>query len=200
MREMIIRFFFAIWSVQSLGILVYATDYCGNNLSFQFQDSTSETRDCAWVRYSEDNVRQDICQRSDVRTECPYSCGICCENNPSYTLVVPNGSTKGCFWFISEEDGGGYWCDIEWEETGEKVRDVCPVSCNNCPTKVKLIKGAAVGSETKGSSFPYAAVLGSIGGGLVLVGGMVLYRLKSRRHDDDLTFIEFLMTPSEWFA
>lgn len=199
---MIKRLIFAIYSIQSLVLLVHATDYCGNNLSFLLKDSSSKTRDCTWVRYAEETVRQDVCQRSDVRSECPYSCGICCENNPSYSLVVPNGSTKGCYWFISEEDGGGYWCNIEWEETGEKIRDVCPVSCKHCPTKVKLINGATAAAlqENGSKSFPYAIVFGSIGGGLVLVGGLVLHRLKSRREDDDMTFIEFLVTPSEWFG
>jgi hypothetical protein len=76
---MIKRLIFAIYSIQSLVLLVHAADYCGNDLSFLFKDSSSETRDCTWVRYAEETVRQDVCQRSDVRSECPYSCGICCE-------------------------------------------------------------------------------------------------------------------------
>mmetsp|Transcript_5251 Transcript_5251/g.10009 ORF Transcript_5251/g.10009 Transcript_5251/m.10009 type:complete len:204 (-) Transcript_5251:2099-2710(-) len=203
MRELI-RVFFAIWSFHSLAILVYANDsYCGNNLSFQFPDpTTSEPRDCIWVRYAEENIRQDFCQRSDIRSKCPYSCGICCENNPSFTLAVPNGGTKSCFWFLSNEVGGGYWCSIDWEETGEKIKDVCPVSCNNCPTTIKLINGAAAAEieDDDSSAFPYAVVFGSVGGGLVLLGAIVLYRFKKQRPEDDLTFIQFIMTPSEWFA
>ena len=188
----------------------HGDNFCKNNDSFNFRYD-GRSRGCQWVRDVFEGTRQEVCQRSNVRENCEYSCGICCEDNPSYTLQIPNGKTKSCIWIgnlENELEKHGYWCGFEWEGTGQKVDDVCPVSCKNCPIEVKVFGAAApeilkAQKQVEKVSFPYAIVFGSVGGGLltVLAIGMILLRRNRYKiEEDDISFVEFVMTPSEWLA
>ena len=180
--------------------------FCKNDDSFTFKYD-GRNQDCQWVRDVFEGTRQEVCQQPDVRKNCQYSCGICCEDNPFYTLVNRNGKTQTCEWLGSRgnDDEHYYWCNFEWEETGQRVTDVCPVSCKNCPAFVKVFtvvaaaETAPTSDNIKKNAFPFYYVFGAIGGAAAIVAGLVLFRFR-RYEDDDLTFSQFVMTPSEWFA
>ena len=144
----------------------------------------------------------------------PVFLWICCEDNPLYTLVNRIGKTQTCEWIGSRpnDDELYYWCNFEWEETGLRVTDVCPVSCKSCPVFVNVFKVVAA-AETAPTSdnikknvFPFYYVFGAIGGAATtIVAGLVILIFRFRRRyrsneDDDLTSSQFVMTPSEWFA
>jgi len=189
--------------------------FCENNDSFNFKYD-GRNQDCQWIRNVFEGTRQEVCQQSDVRENCKFSCGMCCDDNPLYTLVNNNGKTKTCEWIGKREnDQRQYWCNFEWEETRQRVTDVCPVSCQSCPALVKVFAFAATETaatldNVKKNSFPFYYVYGAIGCAAAVVASLVLYRYKrSSRHkgssryneeDDDLTFSQFVMKPSEWFA
>lgn len=89
----------------------------------------------------------------------------------------------------------------------KRVTDVCPVSCKSCPAFVSVFVGAAAETapileNADKNAFPFYYVFGAIGGAITVVAGLVLFRFRRYRYneDDDLTFSQFVMTPSEWLA
>jgi len=109
-----------------------------------------------------------------------------------------------CDWYgFQDKEEKDLYCNYEYLDSGLRFRDICPVSCENCPSRVKLlnkvIAGAAAGSPDGETPFPYAIVLGTTCPVVVLLIGLI-YRKRRAVMEDDMTFAEFLVTPSEWFA
>ena len=75
------------------------------------------------------------------------------------------------------------------------------------PTPATSNRTASVTNhKAKTSAFPFYYVFGAIGGVSVLIAGTVLYRYNRYNYsdrvsdEDDMSFTEFVMTPSEWFG
>jgi len=85
-------------------------------------------RDCCWLRqkYTKRVLEGDHCDREDVRSACPYTCGEClptCEDD----------SNRSCD-FIWEEhpDDTEPFCGGEHDPAGNNIL-YCPRACKACP-------------------------------------------------------------------
>ena len=96
-------------------------------------DYDGQGHGCQWIRNKEER-RVDLCQETEVRSQCPQTCGICCENNPDYKFENNLKEMKSCFWLGQQENRQQKYCDTH--NNGEMVRNMCPLACDFCQDKV----------------------------------------------------------------
>ena len=113
-----------------------SSSICKNDSTFKFiREGT--TRGCGWIRKQSDDIRQGVCQNSDIRSQCKVSCGICCEDDPDYFFVI-NDHPRYCPWFGKKPIRINTYCGRKSYLNGAQVRNVCPKACNNCPSFISL--------------------------------------------------------------
>ena len=109
---------------------------CENDSTFSFiHEGTS--RGCGWIRKQGDNLRQDLCQDNDIRSQCKVSCGVCCEDDPDYVFAI-DGHDRQCSWFGKKPIRINTYCGKKFYLNGAQVRNVCPEACGNCPSFISL--------------------------------------------------------------
>lgn len=102
---------------------------CLNDQLFKFDyDATFLT--CEQIG-EEERRRIKLCQVEKVRQSCPQSCGICCENDPTYIFQTEYSSDQNCKWLGKHDIRSFLYCD-ENNHNGRKVSDACPKACNAC--------------------------------------------------------------------
>ncbi|GFH49641.1 predicted protein [Chaetoceros tenuissimus] len=138
----------------SLGSTAFSA-LCSNNSSFQFTHS-SKSRDCLWLKNQDDSIREPLCRDSAIRSNCSFSCGLCCNDNPFARFVI-NGNSRSCSWIAMKDRRKNRFCDEIYG--GKFVKDECPVTCNNCPSFISLSEPTSTTSTapTITTSFPTAA-------------------------------------------
>jgi hypothetical protein len=118
---------------------------CMNNDDYYFTDSLSPESTnitCNWIRL-ETERRNEYCQYQAVHVNCPLSCGVCCEDDPSYTFNAPfaeGSKTKDCEWVGKKFLRQQKYCSGEVDESdpfveyqgGKWIREACPKACNFC--------------------------------------------------------------------
>ncbi len=105
---------------------------CFNDDRYIYKDHPKMT--CKWIRWKEIR-RTSLCKESEVRSACPQTCGICCENDPTYLFSVHKHLNVSCTW-IEEHQYYSSLCNTF--SNGRMVRDGCPVVCNFCKEFVPL--------------------------------------------------------------
>jgi hypothetical protein len=106
---------------------------CLNNPDYVYDD---EGHGCQWIR-NEESRRTSLCLETEVRTQCPQTCGICCENNPEYEFFNSKGVAKHCTWLDKTELRRQLkFCDTFNNE--EMVRNMCPLACDFCQELVPV--------------------------------------------------------------
>merc|ERR1711862_584682 len=90
---------------------------------------------CRWIRRDEDR-RVTWCMEPGVHEGCPYTCGLYCRDDPSYTFVANNGIERGCKWLSQKSDRQDRYCDKY--KNGSMVRYACPNTCNYCEEYVSF--------------------------------------------------------------
>ena len=113
---------------------------CKNDSTFSFTHEGT-TRGCGWIRKLSDDIRQDVCQDNDIRSQCKVSCGICCEDDPDYFSVI-DGVERYCSWFGKKAIRINTYCGKKFYLNGAQLRNVCPEACGNCPSFISLEKPA----------------------------------------------------------
>jgi hypothetical protein len=109
---------------------------CINDVTYTHDDPEQT---CSWIRWKEER-RQSLCQIEIVRTKCPQTCGLCCEDDASYTFLNRSSKMKDCAWIIaSSQERKDLYCSLH--KNGRMVRDGCPSACNVCQAEVKLPEG-----------------------------------------------------------
>jgi hypothetical protein len=109
---------------------------CLNSPTYRY-DHDDQGHGCQWIRNKEDR-RISLCQESEVREECPQTCGICCENNPDYKFQNKLGEMKSCKWLGKNEVRQDKYCDTY--NNKNMVKDMCPLACDFCQSEVKVSK------------------------------------------------------------
>jgi arylsulfatase A-like enzyme len=111
----------------------FAIDACTNNDDYEItsQDENSEEKeyrceDFRWYTV----LREELCAREDVHLNCPDSCGVCCQDDPSFVITRPNGSNENCSWLEDDEFRREEWCNTM--SNGQFVRDACKKTCKVC--------------------------------------------------------------------
>ena len=100
---------------------------CVNDSDYRWNGSKNQS--CKWIRNIESR-RQEYCREQGVRDACPQSCGLCCENDSSYTFTSSEGRVRGCWYVGRTAEQKQKYCDKYLNK--RMVRDACPVSCDRC--------------------------------------------------------------------
>ena len=97
-------------------------DLCKNNVDYVVPWGEEKGHGCLWVK-SEDMIRQRYCQSNIVKTQCPFSCGECCDDNPSFTFsTTENDGKRDCNWLAKQvRSESEKYC--KKEVGGRKVHD-----------------------------------------------------------------------------
>jgi len=98
---------------------------CLNSPSYYYLE---EARTCNWIDMKSSR-RKTFCQQKDVWQNCPLVCGVCCEDDPTFSFYV-NAFRYDCGW-VEQSNTGITYCN---DDSG--VFEACPKSCNNCRTDV----------------------------------------------------------------
>jgi hypothetical protein len=85
---------------------------CANDHSFRFSHGNMQ-RDCQWVRDAQEGLREDLCRDLSIRDKCVYSCGVCCEDNPFYSVPgAANIQYSSCRWLGRKEERKMGWTKL----------------------------------------------------------------------------------------
>mmetsp|Transcript_22282 Transcript_22282/g.27315 ORF Transcript_22282/g.27315 Transcript_22282/m.27315 type:complete len:134 (+) Transcript_22282:1147-1548(+) len=100
---------------------------CQNNNEWYWFGAPKVT--CRWIRNKELR-RNDFCNRNEVvKEECPQSCGVCCEDDDTYS-ISKSDSGKNCEWIGLLPSRIERLCS-EFKN-GRRVDDACPKTCGMC--------------------------------------------------------------------
>jgi len=103
---------------------------CLDKSEYRYADFEYQT--CGWIRSTESR-REKLCVDAEVATNCPFTCGYCCEDDSNYQFFNNMKQQKGCEW-ISTLTLQKVYCS-SWR-SGQMVQDACPKVCNFCPAKL----------------------------------------------------------------
>ena len=106
-------------------------EICLNDRTFFYQDPK---KTCQWVRFKESR-RQEYCKINSVKTNCPQSCGYCCDNDLDYSFKNFEGIGVKCYWVGKKQRRKNAYCDKF--KNGRKVSDACPLACDQCKDPIK---------------------------------------------------------------
>jgi len=117
---------------------------CFNNDAYLYKDDPEKT--CKWIQKVEKR-RTRLCQNLDVHTECPKSCGVCCEDDFNYEFTIREGNEaqKDCSWLAKQDEAQrNFYCGDNGDENyskwqnGYMIRDACRSTCGICLTLIEL--------------------------------------------------------------
>jgi len=123
---------------------------CINDDDFRIDDD--DDKSCKWVRNQEPR-RQRNCKRDDVHNNCPISCGLCCEDDPTYTFDAGESTGERCCAWIAEHPDSRTDTYCDKYISGQMVRNACPKTCGLCKDYVSVEPSSPpTRSPTKGPS------------------------------------------------
>lgn len=154
---------------------------CLNNEAYKY---SSSNQTCDWIRWNEGR-RQDLCQLEEIRSNCPQSCGLCCDDDPFFEFSDGSSITRNCTWI--EEFSMHEYCDRRRNNTTVKFR--CPLACDICKTEVHIIKdppppppNASNSNNTNNTGI----IIGSVMSAISVLGVIALH--KRCRNKDEVTY------------
>uniref|UniRef100_A0A7S3QGJ4 ShKT domain-containing protein n=1 Tax=Chaetoceros debilis TaxID=122233 RepID=A0A7S3QGJ4_9STRA len=86
---------------------------------------------CHWMGL-DDTRRSVFCQSEEVRNNCPFSCGECCEDDVQYTFTVKRGLQKKCKWLGQKTVRQERYCNVVMDDHGSAVSAGCQAACGTC--------------------------------------------------------------------
>jgi len=95
---------------------------CTNDKSFQLKNN----KKCAWIGNGSEKRRSKHCKNNNVRMSCPVTCGICCEDDPTFTFKINRGVMKGCDWIDEKKPKRMEYCKKLY------ISSSCPIKCDDC--------------------------------------------------------------------
>ena len=108
---------------------------CKNDVDFRFQSEAKKS--CNWIKRYEDRRQEHCSLYSEVREACPHTCGMCCQDDETYSFVNNIGEEKTCDWLTHPIKGKKRReAHCETYDNGSMVRNACQVSCDFCFEKV----------------------------------------------------------------
>ena len=120
---------------------------CINENGYRYRGDN--VKSCSWIRRKEGRRKRLCSRRFEVRTNCPQTCGVCCENDDSFIFPTEkNGKKKviTCQWIQKWQVRQAVWCKRRYD--GMSIREICPKSCKKCKrfVPVQLVPGFFVKS------------------------------------------------------
>ncbi len=127
----------------ALAFLPVAFSACLNDQTYKYPGET-RPRSCANIRIKEER-RQKLCLLDEVRTACPQTCGLCCDDDPDFEfplLKMPGNPLRDCTWIDKNENNVDIrrdnYCGIENFLGPTTIRNMCPKACDFCQEEVTL--------------------------------------------------------------
>jgi len=118
----------------------HATFTCSNDADYRYSNDTKKS--CAWISYKPGR-RKRHCVEEEVVNACPISCGLCCEDDLTFTFVTNAGKKQHCAWIA------------ENPEMREKnlcrsraIRNHCTLACNICYDKERVVDELPINDDT----------------------------------------------------
>jgi len=99
---------------------------CLNSNSYRYNGSSKIS--CNWIRTDEDR-RIRYCRIAEIASNCPISCGVCCENDESFRLSTKTLDKK-CSWIANSQARKDRFCSEI--NNGVRVRRACAAACDFC--------------------------------------------------------------------
>ncbi|GFH49633.1 predicted protein [Chaetoceros tenuissimus] len=128
--------------------LAKASIFCENNPSYSFTFG-NQSRDCDWLLSADQATRSNICSTDPaVRQACPFSCSVCCKDNPFYRLYVNNQNVYSCGDIGNNANLQELYCDLSRGPYAKKVKETCPEACGNCPAPIAVVSSNQTSSPT----------------------------------------------------
>ena len=75
-----------------------------------------------------------LCKDEEVRRNCPLTCGICCDDDSSYTFMTYFHIEKSCFWITKKEKRKSKYC-CQYRN-GKVARAACPKAWDYCKAPI----------------------------------------------------------------
>jgi len=113
------------------------TTVCEDDIKYRLlRLSDQSLRSCEWVAYTKGR-QEKWCNVSSkgqkVKDACPVTCNNCsCIDDVDFKFSTNKLKMKGCSWIKAIPGRSGKWCNRS--RGGGKIRNFCPVTCNNCCT------------------------------------------------------------------
>jgi len=98
---------------------------CANDPTFKYQEKEKKT--CVWIGKKEKR-RKKLCAKTSVQEACLMTCGICCEDDVTFTFQTNDGKTRDCNWVKQNSVRKKRFC----RKSESVVRANCPVTCDFC--------------------------------------------------------------------
>ena len=156
---------------------------CLNNIAYFYKGNPEKT--CKWIQKQEKR-RAKLCQNLDVHTQCPKSCGVCCEDDSDYVFTIrefsstrttstsSNSTTllkkvenaeKDCSWLATQDESQrDFYCGENNDENyskwqnGHMIRDACRSTCGLCFSLIQVATEVESTDATNSTpSFPSSA-------------------------------------------
>jgi len=106
---------------------------CENDVEFRIPFK-GESKSCQDIG-RDDTVRRDLCNHEIVANNCPNICGLCCQDNATFSFPGElTGDPRTCTWITQNdkktEVRRGSHCELI--QSGFIVKDQCQLSCDFC--------------------------------------------------------------------
>ena len=95
----------------------------------KYYSMSGRKRTCHWMGLN-DRRRRLFCQSVEVRNNCPFLCGECCEDDVQYTFTIKRGPQKRCKWLEKKTVRQERYCNLVID--GSAVSAGCPAACGTC--------------------------------------------------------------------
>jgi len=139
-----------------LSFLIATALLCSSTVEACFNDPNytryyaGMDRDCRNIRIDSFR-REQLCIISEVKENCPQTCGVCCVSDPDYSFKLKKKKLgeRNCQW-LSKPERRKTYCG-RWSKN-RMIRDACPNECNFC--QVGLLPKAPTPSPIEGTKKP----------------------------------------------
>ena len=124
--KMKVLFDFYVTALILLQIRQVYSEACFDNKTYAYGDD--ETQNCNWLRNQDD--REELCVEEEVFLNCPVSCAVCCEDDPTYTFLSLKKVKEFNCESLDKKVKKEKYCNLF--RNGQMVRNGCPKACSHC--------------------------------------------------------------------
>ena len=103
---------------------------CKDNSSFVYSFSLDTAQRSCWNIGTNVKRRKKFCVFDAVRRNCPITCGLCCEDDSTFSFMTDRVGIKNCKWIANSAKRIQKYCDKR--RKGVVIKSACPVACNSC--------------------------------------------------------------------
>merc|ERR1740124_1514288 len=111
---------------------------CRNNPTFKYRGR----RSCRWFESSTETRRVNMCGITEVATNCPVTCGVCCKDSDTFTFIE-NSQNFSC---ADISLASASVSCIKWS-SNMMVKDACPIACNSCRSRAITVNPSVPPTE-----------------------------------------------------